>query len=154
MALDRLTVDFVKAQEGLRLSPYQDVAGHWTIGYGHRCRAEQASICVAAADAWLLSDLRRAAEVVDIVPGLSCEQRAALVSFVFNIGRGAFLQSTLCRKLRDGDMAGAAAEFDRWRFVRAGSEMMESKGLRARRARERELFERGMKDGLVESANS
>jgi GH24 family phage-related lysozyme (muramidase) len=26
----------LKREEGLRLKPYKDTLGHWTIGYGHK----------------------------------------------------------------------------------------------------------------------
>jgi lysozyme len=38
----------------------------------------------------------------------------ALISFVYNVGVGAFLRSTLLSKLNTGDYAGAAAEFPKW----------------------------------------
>jgi len=40
----------------------------------------------------------------------------ALVSFSYNVGSGAFCQSTLVKKLNAGDYAGACAELLRWRF--------------------------------------
>ena len=64
-------------------------------------------------------------------------QYDALVSFTYNLGGGALRESTLRTKLNAGDVAGAAAEFDRW--VRAGGRVYQ--GLVRRRAAERALFE-------------
>ena len=72
-----------------------------------------------------------------------------MVSFVFNVGRGAFISSTMRRKLAAGDMAGVGVEFMRWVYIRSGSGMVVSPGLKARRARERLLF-LGVKNGLAE----
>jgi len=57
----------------------------------------------------------------------------AFVSLAYNIGPGAFCNSTLVRKLNAGDYAGACAEISRW--TRAGGR--EVKGLVSRRAAER-----------------
>jgi lysozyme len=67
---------------------------------------------------------------------LNENQFSALVSLVFNIGEEAFRGSTLRRKLNVGDVAGAADEFERWRFSR-GKPLA---GLERRRREERELF--------------
>jgi lysozyme len=45
---------------------------------------------------------------------LTQNQFDALVSFVFNIGGGAFSKSTLLRKLNEKDYAGAADQFLVW----------------------------------------
>lgn len=147
MTIDRAFRDraaaFLRGEEGLRLCPYQCAAGQWTVGYGHRCDERQGPITKAQAEALLLSDIEEAARVVDSVPGLSQGARVALVSFVFNVGAGAFLGSTLRGLLLAGNMTAAAAEFERWVYIRAPGGMATNKGLAARRARERGIFERG-----------
>jgi lysozyme len=40
----------------------------------------------------------------------------ALVSFAYNVGRRAFCQSTLVKKLNTGDYTGACSEILRWRY--------------------------------------
>jgi lysozyme len=60
----------------------------------------------------------------------------ALVSFTFNVGIGAFRDSTLLRKLNSGLRAKAADEFERW--VYAGGQKL--RGLEKRRIAERNLF--------------
>lgn len=65
----------------------------------------------------------------------------ALVSFAYNIGSRALGNSTLMRKHKAGDYAGAAAEFMRWN--RAGGKVM--RGLTRRRAAEAMLYQGGSK---------
>lgn len=67
-------------------------------------------------------------------------RRAALASFVYNVGETRFKASTLLRKLNAGDAMGACAELSRW--VYAGGRKLG--GLVRRRAAERELCEHGL----------
>jgi lysozyme len=64
-------------------------------------------------------------------------QKAAFLSFAFNVGNGNFCGSTLVRKANAGDMRGACAELSRW--VYAGGK--ELPGLVRRRAAERAMCE-------------
>lgn len=66
-------------------------------------------------------------------------QYDALVSFVFNVGGGAYCSSTLVRKLNAGDCIGASKEFRRWN--RAGGRVLN--GLTTRRIAEGEAFAKG-----------
>ena len=73
---------------------------------------------------------------------VSQAQFDALVSFVFNVGQGAYATSTLRKKLEAGDTSGAAAEFGRWIKGRdAQGKKITLPGLVKRRAAERKLFE-------------
>ena len=154
-----LAMSMIKRWEGLRLEVYQDVAGLWTIGYGHLITPADdlypysavTDITEAEADRLLAQDLRIAQGIVaqHVRVPLTPAQRDALVSFVFNVGAGVqgerdgfvYLKngqpSTMLRKINAGDFAGAAAEFDKW--VNAGG--VRVNGLIARRADERALFE-------------
>ena len=67
-------------------------------------------------------------------------RRAALGSFVYNVGEGQFSSSTLLRLLNAGDARGACAQLSRWVF--AGGKQLA--GLVNRRAAERELCEVGL----------
>ena len=74
---------------------------------------------------------------------LTQPQFDALVSFVFNVGAGAFRKSTLLKKLNAGDYAEATAEFPRW--VKGGGKTLP--GLVVRRAAEMLLFGSEVQDG-------
>jgi lysozyme len=63
----------------------------------------------------------------------------ALVSFVFNVGGGAYTRSTMKRLLEAGDKKGAGEQFLRWNKI--GKKV--SRGLTLRRQRERLFFLEG-----------
>jgi lysozyme len=131
--------------EGLRSKTYLDPVGIPTICYGHTATATAAIGQVKSADECqqlLDSDLTVAIKAVDslVKVPLTVERRAALVSFVYNVGSGQLAGSTLLRKLNGGDAAGACAELGRW--VYAGG--VKLNGLVARRAEERQLCESGL----------
>jgi len=129
-----------KGFEGLRLTAYQDVAGVWTIGYGHTGPGILAGITISEADAEALlrADLQDAVNQVNkaVKVPISQNQFDAMVDFCFNAGRGNFVQSTLLRKVNSGDFQGAAAQFALW--VHAGGEIVA--GLVRRRNAEAVLF--------------
>ena len=112
----------------------------WTIGYGHTGPDVRPGVVFtqAQAEAALRSDLRGAQSAVAsaVTVALSDNQFAALVSFTFNVGAGAFQDSTLLRLLNQGDYTGAAGQFGQW--VNGGSGPLP--GLVRRRAAERALF--------------
>ncbi|WP_145128118.1 lysozyme [Pseudomonas sp. URMO17WK12:I11] len=133
----------VSTFEGLRTETYLDPIGIPTICYGHTATARLGDRRTPEQCKEQLSkDLLIAIEDVESrvrVP-LTLERRAALVSFVYNVGGTRFGSSTLLKKLNAGDPAGACAELSRW--VYAGGVKLE--GLVARRVKERELCEVGL----------
>jgi lysozyme len=138
-------VELVAAFEGFQPRAYLCPGRVWTIGYGttrwadgRRVATGDGPIDEAAARRLLARDLADAAEAVDAlvdVP-LAEGERAALISFVHNLGRGAFSASTLLQKLNLGQRDGAAGEFARWN--RGGGRVLP--GLIRRRAAEAALF--------------
>lgn len=133
----------LKQFEGLRLQPYKDSGGLWTIGYGHLLKSGEwwDSITEAQAAQLLADDVGTAEDAVNALVKVSMTQPQfdALVSFVYNVGVGAFRRSTLLRKLNAGDYAGAAGQFQLWR--NAGGRVVQ--GLVNRRAAEVALFAGG-----------
>lgn len=127
--------------EGTRLLAYRCSAGVWTVGVGHTGRDVHEGLRITASDAvrLLYADMLEADKAVDdyVEVPLNENQRAALVSLIFNIGAGAFKNSTLARLLNRGDYVGAAAQFARWN--KAGGVVLP--GLARRRVAERKLFE-------------
>lgn len=129
--------------EGFEPYPYQDIAGHLTIGFGHKIVNGEnftKGITEEWAAALLRRDARRAENAVNRFVTVKLHQNNfdALCSLVYNIGTGAFAQSTLLRKINDRCFHQAAAEFLRWN--RAGGKV--STGLINRRKIESELFDR------------
>jgi len=146
--IDAYALDCIKRWEGLRLAAYQDVAGVWTIGYGHTGSvSEGMTITEAEAETLLRSDLAPCELAVEraVAAPLSDGQFGALVSFVFNVGASAFQGSTLLRRLNSGDYAAVPAELARWNKARDPSTgaLVPVPGLTNRRAAEAGLWARG-----------
>jgi lysozyme len=123
-------------EEGCLLTAYRDVAGVWTVGYGHTGPEVKAGLTITQdqAEALLKLDLARFERAVTAavrVP-LTPHQFDALVSLTYNVGAAAFAGSTLARNLNAGDTHAAAAQFTVWN--RAGGVF--NPGLLARRTRE------------------
>jgi lysozyme len=139
----------IKQFEGLRLEAYLCPAGVWTIGWGHTGRnvLPGSKITEHQAESILDVDLDRFERDVEaLTQGCSLNENefSALVSFAFNVGSDiddddkaeGLGDSTLLKKLKAGDRAGAAAEFMKW--VNAKGRVLP--GLVRRRAAERRLF--------------
>jgi lysozyme len=128
--------------EGRRNDAYPDPATGgepWTIGVGHTGPEVFKGLVWSddLVDKALSADLKKFEEGVQYLTGERPQgQFDALVLFAFNVGLGNLTESTLLRKVRANEVAGAAHEFERWDKA-AGKSM---KGLRRRRAAERELF--------------
>ena len=129
--------------EGRSLVAYLDPVGIPTIceGVTRGVRLGQ-SKTPAQCDDLLRAELSVAMVGVDrnVTAPLPETRRAALASFVYNVGESQFKASTLLRKLNAGDARGACAELSRW--VYAGGQKLQ--GLVNRRAAERELCEVGL----------
>ncbi|EAN6288497.1 lysozyme [Salmonella enterica] len=125
--------------EGRRYVPYRDVAGVLTICDGHTGKdiIPGRRYNDAECDALLNKDLAQVAARIDplIKVSIPNSERAALYSFAYNVGTGAFAKSTLLKKLNAGDHAGACNELKRWTY--AGGRQW--KGLVTRREIEREV---------------
>ncbi|SKA17895.1 lysozyme [Enhydrobacter aerosaccus] len=149
-------LEFLVEEEGKEYKAYPDPgpSGYpWTIGVGHT------GADVYPGLVWtdeqireaLINDAAVAGSIVNghVTVPLTQSQFDALVSFVFNIGQGipgqrdgfvwlrSGYHSTMLRKLNAGDYKGAADEFPKW----ANPPLP---GLIRRRAKEREMFLRGI----------
>jgi len=74
---------------------------------------------------------------------LTDNQFGALVSFVFNVGVGAFRSSSLLRKLNAGDYAAVPGELAKWNKARVAGVLTPVAGLSNRRAAEAGLWAKG-----------
>jgi lysozyme len=133
-------IALTKGFEGLRLKAYRDCADVLTVGYGHTGPDVVIGLVIdeARAEELLMADLREAIACVNraVTAAITQNQFDALADFCFNVGCGAFLNSTLLRKVNAADFAGAAAQFALW--VHAGGEVVA--GLVRRRKMEAEMF--------------
>ena len=137
-------LDLIKHFEGCRLTAYQDVAGIWTIGYGHTAGVSEGLVFTQAqADQALLDDLTDAEAAVDSavqdVPTTD-NQFAAMVSLCYNIGAGNFADSTVLREHRTGRTQQAANAFLLWNKATIDGVLQVVTGLTNRREAERTLY--------------
>ena len=138
-------MELVKGFEGCKLQSYRCPAGVWTIGYGHtkEIKANQ-TITQEQAEELLRKDLEECSGFVDqlVKVPLTDNQFSALVSFVFNVGRGNLLSSTLLSKLNAGDYDSAPKELARWNKATDPNNGTKKilPGLVRRRAAEAELW--------------
>ncbi|ENN1043932.1 lysozyme [Salmonella enterica] len=131
--------------EGRRYEPYRDVAGVLTVCDGHTGKdiIPGRRYTDAECDALLNKDLALVAARIDplIKVSIPNSERAALYSFAYNVGAGAFARSTLLKKLNAGDQSGVCNELKRWTY--AGGKQW--KGLVTRREIEHEVCTWGQK---------
>ncbi len=137
-------INLIKRFEGLELEAYQDIAGIWTIGYGHTGEDVQPGMKISERDAeeLLKRDLKPREQAVDSATKVPLNQNEfdALVSFVYNVGVGAYRSSTALKRLNKGDRVGAADALTWWNKATVGGVLREVLGLTRRRAAERALF--------------
>ena len=158
-------ISLIKRFEGLELVAYKDIAGVWTIGYGHTSpnldrmcdqfvsggwlddyvtftTDARVVISEAKAEALLALDLTpRENAVRELTKAtLKPNEFAALVSFVYNVGAPAYQGSTARRRLNAGDRLGAAEALTWWNKARVNGKLIPVAGLMRRRAAEKELF--------------
>ena len=133
----------VPVYEGVILKTYRDPIGIVTACVGHTGPELEMgqTFTRAQCDDMLASDLLKHAAALDCIKApMKDGQKAAFLSFAFNVGNGAFCGSTLARKANAGDMPGACAELSKW--VYAGGKQLP--GLVPRRASERAMCERDL----------
>lgn len=138
--INQAGIDIIKFFEGFKSSPYQDSAGHWTIGYGHKILDYEKfdQISQDQAEYLLTKDIQQAENAINrlVKVSLNQNQYSALVSFVYNIGAGNFAKSTLLKNLNDRNYNQVSKEIRRWVYVNGRV----SSGLVKRRKAESELF--------------
>lgn len=148
-------VDFIRPFEGLHdgdkrtpiLEPERDFVGVWTLGYGSIFDADDRPVTAQTppithdqAETLLQRDANRAeANAIRLcAPApLDWRWRVAIGDFVFNMGSGRLMGSTLRACIRRGDFGQAAAELEKW--IYAGG--AKARGLVIRRRMERMLVD-------------
>jgi lysozyme len=139
-------VDLIKQFEGFRANAYLCPANVPTIGYGavtwgngQRVKLGEV-VSMTTAEKLLMVDLEKRSKALE---GLKVNQNQfdALISFVYNLGIGAFKGSTLFRKVQQNpDDNTIRQEFMKWNKARVGGKLMELKGLTRRRDAEANLY--------------
>lgn len=144
-----LARELVTSFEGFREYVYADAGGVATVGWGHTdatgCGPPivtlSGRITEAMGEAYLACDLAVTASAVDrlVTSQLFPEQKAALISFAFNVGTRKLEQSTLLKHDNAGRFDAAADELLRW-VLCDGKRL---RGLIERRRIERQVWMRG-----------
>lgn len=135
--------DLIRRFEGLRLAAYKCQAGVPTIGYGTTKGVKMGQTCTRdEADKMLREDVSRFVDHIKSLVSvpLTQNQLDALTCFVYNVGHGAFSNSTMLKLINQGRHEDAANQFVRWNKVNGDPVA----GLTRRRIAERELYVGGM----------
>ena len=145
MKTSKAGLDLIKQFESFRAAPYLCSAGVPTIGYGTtvypngiKVKLSDQKITQQLAETFLQHHVnvieKDVSKLVKVT--LTQNQFDALVSFAYNVGLGAFGDSTLLKLLNAGDIDNASKQFERWN--KAGGKV--SNGLTRRRNAEKALF--------------
>jgi len=137
--------EIIKPFEGFSPTIYICPAGYKTFGYGTVLQSYQKigfPINKLIAEFYLLQHIKKdALKILNSTKvDLNENQFAAILSFVYNLGFGAFQHSTLRMKLNRGDYKEAADEFLKWNKCRVNGILTPLKGLTRRRHAERHVF--------------
>lgn len=145
----RLALEF---EEGESDSPYKDIAGHWTIGKGHKLLPNESYKNLKKSDMNKLfdKDIREREGELNHGMALTLTQHQFDAVFIlcFNIGVKRFLSSTLYKKLKLKDFGYTYIYWRQWnKFTdpKTGKKKV-SEGLISRRAREINLFWNDLKN--------
>jgi len=142
--------EFIQGSEGYSAEAYRpndnDVL---TIGYGHTGKVDGKPIVPGMritkekAEELYRKDFEfHTAPLKEVKVPLTDNQKIALASFIYNLGPTGFANSSVCKKLNQGDYAGAANAFDKYikqRNKKTG-DLEVLQGLVNRRAKEKKLF--------------
>lgn len=146
MVISKRGLDFIKKHEGFRNHPYLDPVGIPTIGYGFTYYLDGTRVTMDDEPLTMLKATEMLLKVVEIYEDavnelveveLTQNQFDALVSFTFNVGSGAFKNSTLLKRINnDPNDPDIDYQFKRWN--KAGGKVL--KGLKKRRNMEAWMY--------------
>ena len=112
-----LAATFIATFEGKSNEAYYDLIGVKTICYGHAQGVRPGDFKSDAECATLLfAEISRLKTILrnEGNPKLTLKQRAAFVSWMYNVGEGNFRRSTLRKYLQQGNVYEACRQLLRW----------------------------------------
>ena len=142
-------IALIKKYEGFSAKPYLCPAGVWTIGYGNTKyldgrKVQKTDPAISEQAAEQLLELTVLKEFLPKALSLSPllkdhpNKLAAVLSFCYNLGAGAYANSTLRKKINASQFEQASKEFGKW-VMASGKKL---NGLVKRRAEEAIIFVR------------
>jgi len=146
MTASKNCINLIKMFEGYKAKAYLCPAGVVTIGFGSTMYQDGRKIKLGdtinedQGNQLLMWELKNKSISLQ---GLNLNQNQfdACLSFVFNLGIGAFAKSTLKKKiLINPNDPSIKDEFMKWNKARVGGQLMVLKGLTRRRIAEAELY--------------
>lgn len=141
-----LCVTTVGQFEGLRTKAYRDIIGVPTICYGETRGVKMGDVASREeCDAMLIKALQEFEQGVYscTTAELPPARLVATVSFAYNLGVGAYCQSSIVRHLNAGEVKAGCDAFLAYNKARKHGRLVPIKGLTDRRREERELCMRG-----------
>ena len=142
-------INLIKLFEGYKPKAYLCPAGVPTIGFGSTMYTDGRKIKLGdtinekQGNELLMWELKNKSIALQ---GLNLNQNQfdSCLSFIYNLGIGAFAKSTLRKKIvLNPNDATIKDEFLKWNKARVGGELIELKGLTRRRISEAELYFKG-----------
>ena len=124
-------LQIIKAYEGIRLKPYRDCVGLYTVGVGHLSGdglilpdSWNRTFTLGEVNELLVADVRKfelgVARYVNVE--LSQNQYDAIIDFCFNLGLGAFQRSSVRQAINRRDKAGVVRNL--LRYNKAGGKVV------------------------------
>ena len=139
-----LLIAMVPVFEGKVLRTYRDPVGILTSCYGHtgpELRMGQRFTEQQCEEQLAADLLKHAAALKCVTVPLSYKQKASFISMSYNIGETAFCNSTLVKRVNNGELPYACAEISKWIYATKNGVKVELPGLVKRRKVEREVCE-------------
>lgn len=134
-----LTSPLLEEIEGVRYKPYKDIAGVWTVcaGITGPDVILGKTYTKKECDALLAKHIQVAKKEVDkqVKVEIPDSMRAAMYSFTYNAGVGAFRNSTMLKLINQGKLSEACDQLYRWTYYHnpKTGKREKSKGLLNRR---------------------
>lgn len=115
--------------EGMKLSPYKDTLGNWTIAVGYFIGKNLEDFCISekVARVMLYQKINESIEIAirifgeQFIDSLTCARKAAILSLIFNMGEGdefhgfrSFKKTIEAIKRHDWDMVCENLEVSKW----------------------------------------
>ena len=146
MEVSQNCIELTKKFEGLRLEGYYCPAHVPTIGFGSTMYQDGTKVKIGdvltlqEAESLLVWELQTKGKAMPKLK-LNQSQYDAVMSFVFNLGLGAFKGSTLYKKININSTDPLIrTEFSKWNKARVNGALIELKGLTNRRKAEADLY--------------